>query len=37
MLPFWSDVPLAAWLQIAAMFVIVVCWFTGLVAPGRPQ
>jgi hypothetical protein len=34
----WSDVPLAAWLQISAMVVAIVCWVTGLLAttPGRP-
>jgi hypothetical protein len=39
MFPFWSDVPLAAWLQMSAMFVAIVCWVTGLLAttPGRPQ
>jgi hypothetical protein len=38
MFPFWSDVPLAAWLQMSAMFVAIVCWVTGLLAttPGRP-
>lgn len=29
MFPFWSDVPLSAWLQISAMFVAIVCWMTG--------
>ena len=38
MFPFWSDVPLAAWLQISAMVVAIVCWLTGLLAttPGGP-
>jgi hypothetical protein len=39
MFPFWSDVPVSAWLQMTAMFVAIVCWVTGLLAtaPGRPQ
>jgi hypothetical protein len=36
MFPFWSDVPLTAWLQMTAVFGAVVCWVTGcLAAPGR--
>ncbi len=39
MFPFWSDVPLSAWLQISAMFVAIVFWMTGFLAttPARPQ
>jgi hypothetical protein len=38
MFPFWTDVPLSAWLQITVMFVAAVFWLRGLLAaPGRPQ
>jgi hypothetical protein len=38
MFPFWTDVPLSAWLQITVMFLAAVFWLTGLLAaPGRLQ
>jgi hypothetical protein len=38
MFPFWIDVPLSAWLQIAVMFMAAVFWLTEMIAiPGRAR